>query len=1086
MQWKIEDSAFISHGSKRAWAGWRWFISATLLFLPLLAAAQTTGSIYGTVTDTSGAVIPHTSVVVVNIHTGESHTAISNESGNYNFPVLAPGDYAATAKVQGFQSVTQTGIILSASQNVHVNFAMPAGSVSQSVEVTAGTTLVDTRSSQLGETVDQRQIQDLPLNGRDAYSLVTLVPGITNFSPGAVIGDNNGTMFSSNGLRTNFNSYYLDGAYDTAMYRGGGNLIPNPDALQEFRILTTNFDAELGRYPGAVVNIITRSGTNHFHGLIYDYLRNDVLNSQNFFSSSGATPLKQNQFGANFGGPIFRDKAFFFGDYQGLRIHTPITRFQGTLTTLTPLEKAGNFSQSSKKPTKLPANLNCGTKAAPVICPAALDPVAQAALAAVPLEDPTSLESPQQEIPGNLTADQGLGRIDYQLTASHKLSGTFFDSVGEVPSEGPNQIFDYSGVNSTATQTNVILADTWITSPSSLNQFRIFYTLNKLIKSNLIQGYKLSDLGSNAAEGTHGGLSTQPQFQINGYWTMGVGGSGPTTNSQTSYGLSDTFNWQRGNQAIKFGGSFMLNRYQETANWLGSSKSTYTGKFTGNALADFELGESANWSQNSGVFHRLHAVDPALFFQDNWKLTHKLTVDLGLRWEVFPPFSGQKDFGTFIPGVQSKRFPTAPLGLLSVGDPGVPDGVLHTSYKKFAPRVGFAYDLFGNGKTSLRGGYGIFYSASQETFSGNLEQEPFTLSVTLLSTPNLVDPYGVGQSPFPYTPDLQNPVFTPGATMTGMLPNTSSIPYVQEYNLTLEQQYGVNWATRIAYVGNIGRRFYALVDQNAPIFDSDANSKNIQQRRPYQPYHQISLLIPASNSSYNALQVSLIRKFANHFTVKANYVWSKTLDDVSADPAGVGSYSFVNQYDIGTDWGLSSLDLPQRFVASYLWELPSLHRWGLIGKEALSGWQVNGITVIQTGGPFNVTSNEDSNFDGIVNTDRPDVVGNPNLGGNRSRSDKIAEYFNTAAYAQVPAGVPYGNSPRNPLLGPGTVSTDLSAFKAFALPGETSLQFRAGIFNLFNNVNLANPNGVLTAGQFGKITAADAPRIIQLALRYSF
>ncbi len=1072
--------------------GWRILVvflcaMTMLVVMPAGQAQTTTGSIYGTITDSTGAVIPNASVVVTNVDTRESHMTQSNISGNYTFPVLDPGNYNVSAKIAGFQSVMQSGIVLSANQNVHVMFTMQTGSISQSVTVRAGTTMVDTRESQLGQTVDQRHIQDLPLNGRNAYDLVQLVPGVTNYAAGATIGDNIGTTFSTNGQRVQFNSYYLDGAYDTSMERGGGNLIPNPDALQEFRLLTSNFDAEFGRYPGGVVNIITQSGTNSFHGLLYEYLRNDALNAKNAFSTSGVTPLKQNQFGANFGGPIFRDKAFFFLSYQGLRIHTPYTIFQGSLTTLTPLESMGNFSASSKKPTKLPAGTNCGTTAAPVICHAALDSVAQNALKTVPLEDPVTLKSPQQEANANTNANQGLARIDYQLTDSHKLSGTYFDSQGSVPnpSAGGNQILDYSGDLSSDTQTNAVLSDTWTVSPNALNQFRVFYTLNKLVNSNLFSNNTLTDLGSNMAEGSPNALVTQPQFAITGYWTMGTGGSGPTTVAQLSYGIADTFNWILGRHALKMGGGFIFNRYQETASYLASTKSTYSGIFTGNALADFELGMSSSLTQNPGSFHRVHEIDPSLFIQDDWKATGRLTLNLGLRWEVYPPFSGQNNTGTFVPGVQSTRFPTAPLGVLSAGDPGVPDGTLHTSYLKFAPRVGFAYDVFGNGKTALRGGYGFFYAASQETFIGNLEQEPFFLTVTLTSTPNLVNPYGVGADPFPFVPNLQNPKFVPGASLAGLPPNCSKVPYAQEFNLALEQQYGVNWSSRLAYVGSITRETYVARDQNAPIYGPGATAANINMRRPYQPYGQIAQEDPASNASYNSLQATLTRRFAHRFSLSANYVWSKDMDDVSLDPSSTTNFALVNQNDIGMDWAPSTLEVPQRFVASYLWAAPPVHRWGLVGKEVLSGWQINGITTLATGNPFNITSNKDSNVDGI-GTDRPNVVGNPILTGSRSRRQKIAEYFNTAAFAQVPANVPYGNAKRDPLVGPGTVNTDLSGFKTFALWKETNLQFRGEVFNVFNNVNLNNPNGVLTAAAFGKITGSAAPRIVQFALRYAF
>ena len=1056
-----------------------------------VSAQTTTGSIYGTVSDPSGAVIPNAVVTVRNVQTGITHTAQSNGSGNYVFPALDPGDYTVSTQVKGFQAQTQTGIRLDANQNVHVSFTLQTGSQSQTVTVSAATTLVDTRESQLGNTVDQKRIEDLPLNGRNAYDLVQLVPGVTHYSAAATIGDQNGTQFSDNGIRSNYDTFYLDGGFDTEIFRNGGNLIPNPDALQEFRILTGNFDAEFGRDPGGVVNMITRSGTNQYHGLAYDYLRNNVLNAKNYFNNE-VTPLKQNQFGGNFGGPIKRNQAFFFLSYEGLRIITTQI-VPSTLITLTPAEAKGDLSAPTVNPTPvLPAGTNCGTAKAPVICPAALDPVAQNLIKFVPLEDPTTGRPPEQFASANTTSNQGLARVDYQLTSRHELSGMFFTSHGTSvnPTQGFNKILDFSGATNYENQTNAVASDQWIISPNALNSLHFFYTLNHHIVGNRFN-YDWHSLGSNVAEGAL--VSDQPQFGINGYWTMGLGGNGLLNQSQQVFGGFDTFNWTHGNHTVKFGGSFIWNKYAETSVFLGSGLLTFTGSTTKNALADFLLGKANTFVQNSGAFHRLHQPDPSLFIQDNWKATQRLTLNLGLRWEVFPPLSGQNNLGTFEANVQSKRFPTAPLGLLSTGDPGVPDGVLHTSWTKFAPRVGFAYDVFGDGKTALRGAYGIFYAASQETFTGNLEQQPFVLSVTTSKTPNLVNPYAPGPDPFPYVVDLQNPRYTSGSTIASLPPNESSVPYVQEFNLALQQQLSTNWSMQIAYVGNISRKFYLLRDQNSPVYVPGASisTAGLNARRPYQPtpttytFGEITEYDPASNGNYNSLQATLTRVFAHRFSLLASYVWSKTMDDVSVDPASATIPQLVNENNVGYDYGLSDQDVPQRFVASYLWAAPDVRRWSWIGKEVLSGWQINGITTLQSGSPFNVTSGKDTNLDG-VNNDRPNQVGIPALSGSRSRGAKIQEFFNTSAFVQLPPDTPYGDVKRNSLIGPGYVNTDLSAFKDFALPKESTLQFRGEIYNLFNNVNLLNPISIMTSPKFGQITGANVPRIVQFALRYSF
>ena len=1063
-------------------------ISAVLLCIGLIftghAVAQTiTGSIYGTVADSSGAVVPDASITVTNVGTNEEHTTKSNGAGQYIFPVLSPGNYQVSSVASGFNQTIQNDVRLSANQNVNVSFAMKIGEATTTVKVMAGTTLVDTRGSTISTTIDQLRIQALPLVNRSAYDLIALVPGITKFVPSTQIGEPNGVQFSSNGLTANFNSFYLDGSFNSSFYRGGGNVIPNPDALQEFSIITSNQNAEFGRNPGAVVNAITRSGTNQFHGVAYDFLRNSDLAAKNYFANN-VTHLVYNVFGAGIGGPAIHNKLFFFLNYQGTRINTPAIVTSSSIVVPSTLERQGDFSQSAKKPT----GTYCGAQY--VVC---TDPVAVALLQYIPLPINAAGNPAQQNAPANTSADQGVARLDYQLNDAHKLQFTFFQSRGysQNPALGGNQTFALSRGSIYANQSNYVLGDTWIISPHAVNSFRGFYTLNKFI-TQPIPGGRLADLGSLMPEGNPQGLTLQPRFAITGYLNVGTNSGSNLNQSQLQYGISDTLDYLIGRHSFMFGGAFVESKYQETGVYNGSTITTFTGSSTGNALADFMEGRANSFTQNAGTYYRTHAPDPSLFVQDNWRATRRLTLDLGVRWELFYPLAGQKAVGTFVPGVQSTRFPTAPLGLLSVGDPGVPDGILHVSYKRFAPRVGFSDDILGNGRLALKGAYGIFYAVNQETFAGNLTQEPFTLSIALNKTTSLVNAYtGIapfnGVSPFPYKLDPANPTFVAGASLDGLKPYTSATPYVQEYNLALQQQFGDNWSAQVAYIGNVSRKFYYPRDENAPVYIPGATTANtsIQARRPYQPVGSISMYDPSNSSSYNSLQVSVTRRFANHFSLLASYVLSRDLNIADVAPTAGAAFVLANQNDPAMDYGLSNNHVPQTFVASYLYALPAVKRFGLFGKEVLSGWQINGITTIQSGSPFNVLSNKDTNFDGIA-TDRPNVTGNPRFGSGRSRSQKIAGYFNTAAYSLPAAGQLYGNSSRNPFIGPGFVNTNLSAFKRFAIYKESDLLFRGEVFNVFNNVNLSNPNGTFGTANFGKIIAAGDPRIVQLALKLEF
>jgi hypothetical protein len=641
-----------------------------------------------------------------------------------------------------------------------------------------------------------------------------------------------------------------------------------------------------------------------------------------------------------------------------------------------------------------------------------------------------------------------------------------------------------------------VLSDTWTLSQNKLNIIRPFLTIDHTQTKQGVPACSWICEGSTIRDGI--APATSPIIAITNYYQQGLNTAGITNNNMQTIGVEDTFNWTLGNHEMKMGGSLFFNTYREDGIYYSSGIATFSGSFTGNAFADYLLGQAASLRQNSGVYHRFHQYDPAGFFQDTWRLNHNLTVDLGVRWEAFLPFVGQNNTGTFRAGVQSTRFPTAPLGLLTSGDPGVPDGIVGSNWHNFVPRVGFAYDVFGNGSTAIRGGFGMFYATRGASQIDNTEEQPFVLDNIINGTPNLVTPYSVapfnGVDPFPYGRNLNNPVFVSGAIIDGVRPG-ASFPYEMEYNLTLEQQLGGSWGARMAYVGSQSRRFFTSRDINEPAFVPGAavTSAGLNARRPYEPtpnsyvFGQIVENADVNNANYNALQLTLTRKFQHGFSVLASYVWSKSMDISSIDPANI-TLTLSDQLNLKRDYARSDYDIPQDFFASYIWALPGTKRYGFIGKQVLSGWQVNGITTFRTGTPFNILSGTDSNRDGIA-TDRPNLIGNPFLPGGRTRTQKIAQFYNTAAYVAPSSTTPYGNISRNALIGPGFINTDLSAFKNFALPKEANLQFRAESFNLFNNVNLANPTSTLTNANNGRISALYAnysPRVFQFALKLSF
>jgi hypothetical protein len=1046
--------------------------------------------------DPSGAAIPGCTVKAVETATGVAQTTVTNGSGAYTFATVEPGDYRVSATATGFKNLTQTAIQVAANQNVHVAFNLPVGSTTESVSVLSGVTMVDTREAQIATTIEQQELQQLPTQDRDVYGLVMTVPGVTNYSGAPLTGDVSGTSFSVNGLPANMVSFYLDGSYNNVYKNGAaGNAVPNPDALQEFHLITSNFDAEFGRTPSAVVNVITRSGTQNFHGEAYDYVRNDMFDAKPYFQDS-VPPLKQNQFGGNLGGPLLKDgKAFFFVDYQGTISHTSANVNATAVSTPTALERTGDFRQS---PTA--ANVSCKGVAG-VICTSAIDPVAANLLKFLPVSDPVSHHPGQQSGNGNILVNQGTGRLDYHGFQNHSIELMFFTQRGtqNTPGAGGNNIFSYTGMIDTENQDNIVAGDTWVLSPHMVNSFRAFYTQNRYIQGNGTN-YTLADLGSQAAEG--GPAFSPATFIVTGDFQMGTGANGKNDVDQQAFGAFDTVNLTRGHHDIKLGGSYVWEKYAANGNKTAGGNFTFTGAATsfvvkgktvnGNPIADFLLGQANKFVQTSSSIQREYSYDPALYLQDDWQIRPRLNVNLGLRWEVFPPFPGGSGrFGTFAPNVQSKVVPNAPLGLLYGGDPGIPAGVYATSWTRFAPRIGFAADLFGNGRTSLRGGFGIFYFDQAEIQTGQQLQQPYVASITTNKTPNLVTPYDPNPDPFPFVYDPANPRFVSGTSIFAVPTDGGSVPYVEEYNLNIQQQLTPDFSMQIGYVGNATRKNYLQHDINAPVYAPGAatTTAGINARRPYQPtpstytYADIELNDNVNNATYNSLQATLRGRISKKLTMRLSYVWGKSL-----------GYSgpIVDQSDIARDYGPEAIDIRQRFVASYTYLLPEVHRFGAFGREAIDGWHISGITAFTSGTPFNVTSSVDTNLDG-TNNDRVDVVGNPYLGNSRSRAQKIQQFINPAAFA-VPDG-PYGDEQQRSLVGPGNINTDLALFKEFVLHENLRLLLRAEAFNAFGNVNLNNPktgltplnaNAALPPAQQSQITGAAAPRIWQFAAKLRF
>ncbi|MBV9085477.1 MAG: TonB-dependent receptor, partial [Acidobacteriaceae bacterium] len=998
------------------------------------------------------------------------------------FPSVPPGNYVLTAEASGFTTERRSGVTLDVNQNARVDFSLQVGQANQVVQVTSDAPLVDTRDVQLGGTVDRQRVQDLPLNGRNVYDLTTLMPGVTNVTTN-LTGTNDANNMNVNGNRVRDNNFFLDGAANNSLFRNGGNQAPNPDAVDEFHLITSNFDAEYGRLPGSVMNVVTRSGGNSFHGTVFDFLRNDSVNARNFFQSS-VTPLHWNQFGGTLGGPIRHDKTFFFVSYQGFRERT--SNYLNSIVLPSAAERGGDFSALPSS--KWPVDPTNGNKAFSngKIPSNRLDPVAQKLLSTfVPLpNNPDGTYSTSAPAPVN--DDQGMLRIDHQLTPLNRLSGTLFIDRSDTlqPFASTTQVPNYAVTTTTYAQNNIVLSDQWSITPTLLNEIRAGYTLNRYANNSLIKT-SWSDLGSQVVLGAE--PPRPPQIFITGYFQAGT--FGDDTMPQRTEMLADTFTWIRGSHSIKAGGLYQWNQFRETGNWLGAGQVRFTGSFTKDGFADFLLGDANSFRQNNGLNRDFKSINTGLFVQDNWKMTQRLTLNLGLRWEVDPPYTSKNDaLATFRFGAKSQRFPTAPTGLLFPGDPGIPRAVAPTSWTDFGPRIGFAYDVFGNGRTAVRAGYGIYYATGMANLTSNLQNQPFIVDVTLNATTSLVNPWASvkATSPYPYTLNTANPVFTYPVTANYLGENFAS-PYVEQYNFTVQQQIGGTMDLQVAYVGNSSRKLFLQRDANAPVYAPGATTANINNRRPYLPglYGGIYELETGSNANYNSLQVTFTRRLAHGFSLLANYTFSKSIDTLSDDPTSISNVSLVNSNNAALDRAVSNFNTPHVFSFSWVWQTPSWNRIGWMGNEVFGGWKLAGLMTARSGQPLNILSGVDTNVDGN-NNDRPNLVGDPYLSSDRARAAVISQYFNTAAFARLPAGQLYGTLGRNAIYGPKAVNWNVSAFKDFAIAERAHIEFRTDFFNIFNEVNLNNPNLTVGTANFGRITSAAAPRILQFGLKLRF
>jgi hypothetical protein len=1075
---------------------------------PALSLAQSaSATLTGTVKDTSGAVLPGVSITVRNTATNDNRTTVSASDGLYRLTNLPRGTYEVKAELQGFKALTQSSVLLTVGDTVRVDVVLEIGAVSETVQVQGLAPLVNVDEGRVSYLVDEKRVAELPLNGRNAFQLMELQPGASANPGNAVLGGTAGgnTAFM-NGQSNRANNFLLDGTDNNDQFTAGRTAVnPNVDLIQEFRITANNFSAEFGRNSASVVTVVTKSGTNKFHGTAYEFLRNDAFDAKSIFASQ-KDPLRFNQFGGTNGGAIVKDKTFYFAAYEGLRLTRGTTLLRTVETPELRALVANQYPNSIANllfthfpsPTPTSNIRDVGRPVTGLLTQSATnDPSVVNNPNYVPIGNGlyrNALEGTPDGIPDLGTAAIGLAeqttanqfsfRIDQTLSKTQQLLGRFTydrnvaDDLQTIPRPGFNQPTDQLGVNLT-------LGHTWILSTHTVNEARFGF-----VRRN--RGLGVNNAGV-------------PNINFDdGTVSFGDSPTNPAVFIQNTYHWNDTVTMNRGDHDMKLGGEW---RYIQ-------DNSDFAVKRPGISflnILDFAQDEPSRVTIE-GIDPQTGLIAPntrgfrfnefGFFFQDDWKIRPNLTVNLGLRYEWFGRPSEVNNLLTnLIPGPGSNIFEQVQTGTV-----GHVDQVVPNDNNDFGPRVGFAWAPRGDTKLSVRGGYGLMYERLFNNSITNIRFNPPYYSFAVANPVQVPSQAGIPIAYGPSTPGV-TPSLTGPNTNVGVPPDIGVVgniigwnsafgtsqqslrvpdpygrdSYYHNWFTGMQVQLGANLAAEINYIGNVGRNLGHLVDYNT--VEGDLLDGTLNRLNP--AFGGINFRAMNAHSQYNGMQAQLSKRLSHGFTAQISYTYGRAYDNGSDVQVG-GTQ--MDAYHPELEWAPSDFDVRHRIVANWLFDLPWFKGDTGWTHTVLGGWQINGITQFQSGYPFTVNTSApfptgDYNADGD-NNDRPNL---PSFGLNppdTSQSAYISGLFKASDFPK-PAGL-LGTLPRNAYRGPNYKTTDLSLFKTFSAYASTRIQFRAEMFNVFNSINLQRPIGNLANANFGKSTSSFPGREVQFGLKFIF